>query len=146
MKEDELNEVLRGYYRASVENAKITGTLMHRAITSSIMCIAIFLTFTGLLMTQLAKMTFSYNLITVGIAVIGVILFLLFILSTGYYFALRIHMHNIFGTIMEIEKLQHDILFDEIRQEEIEKRFQNIYPFLSASKYKIEWKSVFRRW
>ena len=144
MKKDDLNKALSGYYRALLESSIVTGTVMHRDLSLSIMCMALFLTFTGLMLTQKDKMILSSNLVIIGIIIIVVILFLFFILSVGYYLYLRIHLHNIFAALMKIEKLQRDILFDKISQDELEKRFEEVYPFLNASKYKIKLKSLFR--
>jgi hypothetical protein len=47
---------------------------------------------------------------------------------------------------MDIEELQRDILFDNVSQEKLEKRFEAVCPFLNASKFKIKWKSLFKRW
>jgi len=144
MKRDEVNKALWEYYRTLSEHSIHVGTQLHRSLSLSITCMALFLTFTGFLITQ--KITLSFNLVTIGIVVIGFVLFLLFISSVGYYLYLRIHMHNIFGTAMKVEELQRDILFDRISQEELETRFEEVYPSLNASKYKIKWKSLFRRW
>ncbi|NOR78829.1 MAG: hypothetical protein GQ523_10565 [Methanophagales archaeon] len=145
MKKDDINKALWEYYRVTSEHSIHVGTQLHQSISLSIMCMALFLTFTGLLMTQKDKII-SSNWSVIGIVIVVIILFLLFILSIGYYLYLRIHLHNIFGTAMKIEELQRDILFDKVRQEELEKRFKEFYPFLNASKYEIKWKSLFRRW
>ena len=137
MKKDELNETLREYHRVVAEGCNTVGTQMHRSIASGIMCLAVFLTFIGGLMTQLDEIILSFNLITVGIAVIGIILFLVFISCIGYYFFLRIHLHNISGTARDIEKLQQDILFEKISQEDLEKRFEEVCPFLNDSEYRM---------
>ena len=121
------------------------GYLTEHACTS-IMSAGLFITFTGLLITQKGKITFSFNWITIAIVIIGIILFLFFISSVGYYLYLRIHLHNIFDIAMKIEELQRDILFDKVSQEELEKRFEEVCLFLNASKFEIKWKSLFKRW
>jgi ACR3 family arsenite efflux pump ArsB len=143
MKDDEINKALWEYYRVVTEEAKNVGTQKIRVFTSSIMCMALFLTFIGLLMTQTDKIVFSFNLITIGIVVIGIILFLFFLSFMGYYLFLRIHNNNIFVAAMKIEKLQRDILFEKISQEELQERFELVYPFLNASKYEIKMKNLF---
>jgi len=52
MKKDDLNKALSGYYRALLESSIVTGTVMHRDLSLSIMCMALFLTSTGLMLTQ----------------------------------------------------------------------------------------------
>jgi hypothetical protein len=82
--------------------------------------------------------------VTMGIVVFGLILFLFFISLLGYYLFLRIHSYNLFNIGKRIEQLQRDILFDKIQsQEELEKRFEEVYPLLNSWKYEINWKNLF---
>jgi hypothetical protein len=145
MNKDDINKALGEYYRVTSEQCIAVGTFVHHSLTVSIMSTGLFITFMGLLMTQKDK-TISSNWITIGIVIVAIILFLLFISSVGYYLYLRIHMHNIFGIAMNIEELQRDILFDKVSQEKLEKRFEEVCPFLKASKFEIKWKSLFKRW
>ena len=143
MKEDEINKALGEYYRVVTEEAKNVGTQKIRVFTSSIMCMALFLTFMGLLITQMDKMVFSFNLITRCIVVIGSILFLFFISFMSYYLFLRILNNNIFAAAMEIEKLQREILFKEPNLEYLQERFEKIHPFLNISEYEVKRKNLF---
>ena len=145
MKKDDINKALGEYYRVTSEQCIAVGTFVHHSLTVSIMSTGLFITFMGLLMTQKGKII-SSNWITIGIVIVAIILFLLFISSVGYYLYLRIHMHNIFGIAMNIEELQRDILFDKVSQEKLEQRFEEVCPFLNASKFEIKWKSLFKRW
>ena len=120
MKKDDINKALGEYYRVTSEQCIAVGTFVHHSLTVSIMSTGLFITFMGLLMTQKGKII-SSNWITIGIVIVAIILFLLFISSVGYYLYLRIHMHNIFGIAMNIEELQRDILFDKVSQEKLEK-------------------------
>ena len=145
MKKDDINKALGEYYRVTSEQCIAVGTFVHHSLTVSIMSTGLFITFMGLLMTQKGKII-SSNWITIGIVIVAIILFLLFISSVGYYLYLRIHLHNIFDIAMKIEELQRDILFDKVSQEELEKRFEEVCLFLNASKFEIKWKSLFKRW
>ena len=145
MKKDDINKALWEYYRVTSEQCIAVGRFVHQSLAVSIMSTGLFITFMGLLMTQKGKII-SSNWITIGIVFVAIILFLLFISSVGYYLYLRIHLHNIFGIAMDIEELQRDILFDNVSQEKLEKRFEAVCPFLNASKFKIKWKSLFKRW
>ena len=145
MKKDDINKALWEYYRVTSEQCIAVGRFVHQSLAVSIMSTGLFITFMGLLMTQKDKII-SSNWITIGIVIVAIILFLLFISSVGYYLYLRIHMHNIFGIAMNIEELQRDILFDKVSQEKLEKRFEEVCPFLNASKFEIKWKSLFKRW
>ncbi len=147
MKKEEINKALWEYYRVILEHCKVVGTQKIKIFVSSIMCMALFSTFTGLLMSQKDKIVLSFNLITIGILVVGIILFLFFISFLGYYLLLRIHLNNLFAIGVKIEELQRDILFDKINQEELqerlEERLEEIYPFLNAWKYEIKWRNLF---
>ena len=145
MKKDDINKALWEYYRVTSEQCIAVGTFVHQSLAVSIMSTGLFITFMGLLMTQKDKII-SSNWITIGIVIVAIILFLLFISSVGYYLYLRIHLHNIFDIAMKIEELQRDILFDKVSQEELEKRFEEVCLFLNASKFEIKWKSLFKRW
>jgi hypothetical protein len=145
MKKDDINKALWEYYRVTSEQCIAVGRFVHQSLAVSIMSTGLFITFMGLLMTQKDKII-SSNWITIGIVIVAIILFLLFISSVGYYLYLRIHLHNIFDIAMKIEKLQRDILFDKVSQEELEKRFEEVCLFLNASKFEIKWKSLFKRW
>lgn len=146
MKNEDINKALWEYYRVTSEQCIAVGTFVHRSLATSIMSAGLFITFTGLLITQKDKIIFSFNWISIGTVIIGFVLFLFFISSVGYYLYLRIHLHNIFDIAMKIEELQRDILFDKVSQEELEKRFEEVCLFLNASKFEIKWKSLFRRW
>jgi len=144
VKKEDANKALWDYYKILSEQCIHVGTQLHQSLSLSITCMMLFLTFTGLLITQ--KVNFSFNLVTIGIAIIDFVIFLFFISSVGYYLHLRIHLHNIFGTVMKMEELQRDILFDKVSEDELEMRFEGVYPFLNASRYKTKWKILFRRW
>ena len=128
MKKDDINKALWEYYRVTSEQCIAVGTFVHQSLAVSIMSTGLFITFMGLLMTQKDKII-SSNWITIGIVIVAIILFLLFISSVGYYLYLRIHLHNIFDIAMKIEELQRDILFDKVSQEELEKRFEEVCLF-----------------
>ena len=145
MKKDDINKVLGEYYRVTSEQCIAVGTFLHHSLAVSILSTGLFITFMGLLMTQKDKII-SSNWIIIGIVIVAIILFLLFISSVGYYLYLRIHLHNIFDIAMNIEELQRDILFDKVSQEKLEKRFEEVCLFKNASKFEIKWKSLFKRW
>ena len=147
MKKDDINKALGEYYRVTSEQCIAVGTFVHQSLAVSITSTGLFITFMGLLMTQKDKIIFSFtDWITIGMVIVAIILFLLFISSVGYYLYLRIHLHNMFDIAMKIEELQRDILFDKVSQEELEKRFEEACLFLNASKFEIKWKSLFKRW
>ena len=144
MKEDEINKALWEYYKVISVHAGIVGGQKVRLFISTIMCLALFSTYTGLIVTLKDKIFFSFNLVTMGIVVFGLILFLFFISLLGYYLFLRIHSYSLFNIGKRIEQLQRDILFDKIiSQEELEERFEEVYPLLNAWKYEINWKNLF---
>jgi hypothetical protein len=144
MKEEEINRALWEYYKVISEQAGIVGGQKVRLFISTIMCLALFSTYTGLIVTLKDKIFFSFNLVTMGIVVFGIILFLFFISLLGYYLFLRIHSYNLFDIGKRIEQLQRDILFDKIEtQEDLEKKFEKIYPCLNAWNYKIKLKNLF---
>ena len=147
MKKDDINKVLWEYYRAIVEHCGIVGTQKIKLFGSTIISMAPLLSFIGLLITQWDRIIHNVspyrNLIFIGILFIGFILSLFFILFFGYYLLLRIHLNNLFAIGTKIEELQRDILFDKINQEELEERFEKVYPLLNAWKYEIKWKNLF---
>jgi len=132
MKEDEIKKALWEYYRVATEACAVVGTVRVKMIISTITAIAAFLTFIGLILTQIDKIIFSFNLITIGIIVIGATLFFTFILFIGYLMFLKMHGINLYEIAMNIEKLQRDMLFKKIGETELKERFQKIYPYLNA--------------
>ena len=129
MKEDEIKKALWEYYRVATEACSVVGTQMIKLIISTIMVAAAFLTFVGLILTQIDKISSSF-IITIGIIIIGVTLFLIFILLTSYVIFMKMHQINLAEIAMNIEKLQRDMLFEKIDETELKERFQKIYPFL----------------
>jgi hypothetical protein len=73
MKEDEINKALWEYYKVISEHAGIVGGQKVRLFISTIMCLALFSTYTGLIVTLKDKIFFSFNLVTIGIVVFGLI-------------------------------------------------------------------------
>ena len=142
MEKNEVNKALAEYYRLTIEHCEALGVGMRRSFTESIMSAGLFLTLLGLLISQ--KITLSFWM-TIGMVIIGIVLFLFFIASVGEYFYLQIHLHNMFDLAVEIEDLQQDILFDKVRGGELEKRFEEVRPALKTSKFEIRWKGVFKR-
>ncbi len=142
MKEDEIKKALWEYYRVATEACSVVGTQMIKLIISTIMVVAAFLTFIGLILTQIDKISFSFNFITIGIIIIGVTLFLIFILLPGYVIFMKMHQINLAEITMNIEKLQRDMLFEKIDETELKERFQKIYPFLYSYKLGCEPKKL----
>ena len=83
MEKDEINKALWEYYRVLSEQCGVVGAHMIRLFVSTIMCLALFLTFTGLIVSLKDEIFFSLNLVTIGIVVFGIILFLIFISLLG---------------------------------------------------------------
>ena len=142
MKEDEINRALWEYYRTATEESRVTGTLRIKMVVSTIMVIAVFLTFVGLILTQIDKIIFSFNLITIGIIVIGITIFMIFILFTGYLIFSKMLGVKFDEIAMNIEKLQRDMLFGKIDETEIKERFQKIYPYLNIYEFMHERKKL----
>ncbi len=106
------------------------------------MAISVLLTFIVLILTQVDKIVFAFKLVTIGIIVIGAMLSLIFILLAGYAIFMKAHGINIAETVMNIEKLQRDMLFEEICETELKERFQKIYPYLYSYKLTHERKKL----
>lgn len=119
----------------------LRGKQMIKVLIACIMCMAVSLTFTGLLITQ--NINLSSNLIGIGIVVIAIILFLFFLSFFLYYLFLRITLNSILNIGRKIEELQRDILFDKINQEELQERFEEVCPILNSGKYEIKWGNLF---
>ena len=135
MKEDEINRALWEYYRTVTEEARATGTARIKIVVSTVMVIAVFLTFIGLILTQIDKM--------IGIIIIGIVIFIIFILFTGYLIFLNHIFELKFNEIaMNIEKLQRDMLFGKIDETEMKERFQKIYPYLNKYEFMHERKKT----
>lgn len=142
MKEDEIKKALWEYYRVVTEESRIVGTARIKMVISTITAIAAFLTFIGLILTQIDKIIFSFNLVTIGISVIGATLFFIFILFISYLIFLKMHGINLYEIAMNIEKLQRDILFEKIDETDLKEKFQKIYPYLNAYKLGHERKKL----
>ena len=135
IKENGTHKALWEYYKVATEESKNVGTQKIRVFTLSAMCIASFLTFMGILMTQIDKIILSFNLIIICV-IIGIMLFLFLVLFVIYYLYLRKLNHNIIIIIIEIEKLQRDILFGEkMNLDNLREKFEKIYPFLNFFKH-----------
>jgi hypothetical protein len=134
MKKDEINKALWEYYRVATEESRVVGTQLIRLVISAVMAISVLLTFIVLVLTQVDKIVFAFNLVTIGIIAIGAMLSLIFILLAGYAIFMKVHGINIAETVMNIEKLQRDMLFEEICEAELKERFQKIYPYLYSHK------------
>ena len=132
MKEDEIHKALWIYYGVVIEERRYAEMQKIRLFTSSIMCMALLLTYMGFVMSQTDKIVFSSNWITIGIVFIGIILFLFFISFIGYFLSMRIYNKNLFNVARVIERIQQDILFDKIKtQEELQERFEAVHLFYS---------------
>ena len=141
MKEDEIKKALWEYYRVATEDSRVVGTIVIRLAISAVMAISVLLTFIVLILTQVDKIVFAFNLVTIGIIVIGAMLSLIFILLAGYTIFMKVHGINIAETVMNIEKLQRDMLFEKIDETELKERFQKIYPYLYSHKLTRERKN-----
>lgn len=137
----DVNKVLCEYYRVGSEQCIHLGKQMIKVLTACIMCMAVSLTFTGLLITQ--NINLSSNLIGIGIVVIAIILFLFFLSFFLYYLFLRITRNSILNIGRKIEELQRDILFDKINQEELQERFEEVFPILNSGTHEIKWENLF---
>ncbi len=142
MKEDEIKKALWEYYRVATEASSVVGTQLIRLVISAVMAISVLLTFIALILTQVDKIVFAFNLVTIGIIVIGAMLSLIFILLACYVIFMKVLGINIAETVMNIEKLQRDMLFEEICETELKERFQKIYPYLYSHKLTRERKNL----
>ena len=62
---------------------------------------------------------------------IGAMLLSIFILFIGYLMFLKMHGVNLYEIAMNIEKLQRDMLFEEIDETVLKERIQKVCPYLN---------------
>ena len=142
MEEDAIKIALYEYYRVATEESRVTGTLRIKMFVSTFTVMAVFITYLGTIITQIDKIVFSFNLITIGLIIIGAAIIMMFVLFIGYLIFLKMLGINIDEIVMNIEKLQRDMLFEKIEEAELKERFQKIYPYLNYYKLVRERKNI----
>ena len=84
MEEDAIKIALYEYYRVATEESRVTGTLRIKMFVSTFTVMAVFITYLGTIITQIDKIVFSFNLITIGLIIIGAAIIMMFVLFIGY--------------------------------------------------------------
>ena len=100
MEEDTIKKALCEYYRVATEESRVTGTLRIKMFVSSFTVIAVFIAYLGTIITQIDKIAFSFNLITIGLIIIGAAIIMMFVLFMGYLIFLKMLGINIDEIVM----------------------------------------------
>ena len=127
-----LNRILFELYRVTTEESRAVGAQKVQVFVSSIVCIAVFLTFMGLVITQFDKVVSSFSFAIIGFVIIGIIILLFLISFVGYHIILRNIGQKLASTAMSIEKLQQDVILGKIEPEELKKKLVDIFPYSSV--------------